>query len=91
MDVKTRRTRITIERHEIRILRKQSRPLIFCERCQSMVRALTIKEKADFFRAPAGEITESATTGKIHFVKTSDRNSPPICGSLTPEQKSTGK
>jgi len=85
MDVKKRRTTITIERHEITILRKQHSSSILCVRCRSVVNALSIKEKADLFGVPAEEITGSATAGEIHFSNTSDAVFAADLEQVTPE------
>jgi hypothetical protein len=80
MAIKTRRTKITIERHDITILRNRGdQDVVFCEQCQSTVPARTKKETARLFHVSTETIAQLLDTAEIHLVRTND-DQPLICG-----------
>lgn len=75
-----RRTRINIERHEIKIIRiRNGVNLTFCEHCQSQTRSFTPGQIALFLQIPLDEVSGDIESGKFHLTK-SDRNLALVCG-----------
>ena len=75
-----RRTKITIERHEITIVRQRGRRIsVYCEHCESAVAAFTRDETAVRFQIQVGEIVDLINTGEIHFVETLKGSLPLLC------------
>jgi hypothetical protein len=78
-----RRTKITIERHEITVIRQRGKQtLVYCERCRSAAATFTQEEIAAQLNIPIEEIGNLAKTNEIHFIKASTGNRPLICAGL---------
>ena len=89
MTTKTRRMKITIERHDIRIVHGHSGQLqVFCEHCRSKVFGLTPEITADLYRVPVAAINGLLEAAEIHLVKPTDVEQPLICGGSASQQKS---
>jgi hypothetical protein len=80
MTNKTRRTEITIETHEITIIRNGGRlDDVFCRYCRSKVAALRLPEIASLLQKDIGEIQDFIDGGEIHFIDASGDSL--VCGS----------
>ncbi len=75
-----RRTEITIETHEITVIKTNGKShLAFCERCQKSVAAFAHEQVAMFFRLSLTEICRRVETEQIHLTRTK-RGAALICG-----------
>jgi len=73
-------THITIETHEIKIIRTNGKPLsVFCESCQTTVSAFTPTQIAAFFRLALINVCQLIEAGEFHLVGTG-RSIALICG-----------
>jgi hypothetical protein len=74
-----RRTEITIETHEITVIRTNHKPLsAFCERCQKTVPVFAPEQIAIFFRLPLSEVCRRVEANEIHLTR-SGRGAALIC------------
>ena len=81
-----RRTEITIETHNLTIIRTGGKPLsVFCERCQKAVAAFVPEQIALTFRLSLTEICRRIETEQIHLTS-SERGTALICGASLDEK-----
>jgi hypothetical protein len=78
--MKTRRTEIQIETHEVKIVRLRSRQaLARCRHCVEIVTALTLEQTAEVLELTPDDIFRLLEEEKIHLVNP-DRSIALICG-----------
>lgn len=92
MTDKIRRMTITIQRHDITIVRsrKLSHP-VNCGRCSSNVHGLTLIDAAELLRVPITTINDLINADAIHFIHTPEVDRPLICGDFALQQISIQK
>ena len=89
MTTKTRRTTITIERHEVTATRQtHTRVPVYCDRCQAEVAGLIPNHTADELADGSIEIAAISQPGEFHYITTSDGSPPLICDGRTEDTNS---
>lgn len=75
-----RRTEITIETHEITVIKTNGKSrLVFCEHCQKSVAAFAPEQVALFFRLSLAEVCLRVQTEQIHLTRR-ESGAALICG-----------
>lgn len=81
-----RRTAITIETHNLTIIRTNGKPrLVFCERCQKAVTAFAPEQIALAFRISLTEVCRRVGAEQIHLTS-NERGTALICGDSLEEK-----
>jgi hypothetical protein len=77
---KTRRTEITIEKHEITVIHKRSRHDLWCETCGVDTTTFRIDEVKALLKIDDLELGGLVLAGAIHFIQASAGDDPLVCG-----------
>lgn len=76
---KTRRTEITIETHEITIIRKgENQSVAFCRDCKANVTVFRLGEIAQLIQRSIGDVQDILEKGDFHFIEVSGDSL--VCG-----------
>ena len=78
----TRHTEISVETHEITIIRTRTRRTAFCEFCQANVRMLAPDMAAVLVQSTSRSIFRRVEAGELHFLETPEGALLVCCRSL---------
>ena len=68
MTIRTRRTEIRIETHEVKVTRFSGEQfLVYCEECAAIVKALTTDQTAELLQLTAADVCRRVEENRFHF------------------------
>jgi protein-arginine kinase activator protein McsA len=68
----TRRTKIRLEKHELKLVRGGQTATLFCQNCQTETRHLTVAQTAQVLEMSEMAVFRLAESGQIHSIETAD-------------------
>ena len=82
-----KRTEITVETHEVTIIRTRGRLSVFCEICQAEAQVFSPPQIVSVFRLELAEIKQLFQNKRIHFVGSTEM----LCGNSLADYFETDK